>query len=57
MVLYRDLSIQIIPALGPKVREYYLHWAIRIPRVRDGKSTTLRGVHAGRMLLKLSKLG
>ena len=29
----RDPSIQIIPTLGPKVCKYYLHWAIRIPRV------------------------
>ena len=29
---YGDLSIQIIPTLGPKVCRYYLHWAIWIPR-------------------------
>ena len=34
--LHRDPSIQIIPALGPKVCKYYRHWAIWIPRVRDG---------------------
>ena len=29
----RDPCIQIIPTLGPKVCEYYLHWAIWIPGV------------------------
>ena len=26
--LYSDMSIQIIPTLGPKVCEHHLHWAI-----------------------------
>ena len=26
-----DPSIQIIPTLGPKVSDYYLHWPIWIP--------------------------
>ena len=29
--IHRDPSIQIIPALGPKVCKYYLHWAGWIP--------------------------
>ena len=29
----RDPCTQILPALGPKVCKYYLHWAIWIPRV------------------------
>ena len=29
----RDPSMQIIPTLGPEVYEYYLLWAIRIPRL------------------------
>ena len=37
----RDPSIQIIPTLGPKVCEYYLHLAIWIPRVNlDGSVET-----------------
>ena len=28
----RDPCTQILPALGPKVCKYYLHWAIWIPR-------------------------
>ena len=31
----RDPSIHIMPALGPKVWKYYLHWAIWIPRVLE----------------------
>ena len=29
--LYKDPSIQIIPTLGPKGCDYYLHWATWIP--------------------------
>ena len=35
--IYKNLGIQIIPTLDPKVYRYYLHWAIWIPRVRRVK--------------------
>ena len=39
----RDPSIQItiIPTVGPKICEYYLHWAIWIPRDRLNRPETL----------------
>ena len=29
-----DPNMQIVPTLGPKVSRYYLHSAIRIPRLK-----------------------
>ena len=40
----RDPSIQVIPTLGSKVCNYYLHWAVWIPRV--GKAEALWGQDA-----------
>ena len=32
MLMIMDPGIQVIPTLGPKIGQYYIHWAIRIPR-------------------------
>ena len=32
-------SIQVTPTLGPKVCNYYLHWAIGIPRVNFSETS------------------